>query len=94
MRIYNVHIYFILFYLQMFNISFKHIIRVTGLTEELQVIKRMYQCCLEAEQILKKEKQKAVEDVWTLKAAYSKEMENLLKIQVHKKIYPFILFTN
>lgn len=62
--------------------TFKYIIRVTGLTEELQVIKRMYQCCLEAEQILKKEKQKAVEDVWTLKAAYGKEMENLLKIQV------------
>jgi len=61
------------------------IIRVTGLTEELQVTKRMYQCCLEAEQTLKKEKQKAVEDVWTLKAAYSNEMENLLKIQVHKK---------
>jgi len=54
----------------------------------------MYQCCLEAEQNLKKEKQKAVEDVWTLKAAYSKEIENLLKIQVHKKIYLFILFTN
>lgn len=62
--------------------TFENIIRVTGLTEELQVIKRMYQCCLEAEQILKKEKQKAVEDVWTLKAAYSKEMENLLQIQV------------
>jgi len=42
----------------------------------------MYQCCLDGEQVLKKEKQKAVEDVWTLKATYSKEMENLLKIQV------------
>ncbi|XP_060881211.1 centrosomal protein of 290 kDa-like isoform X2 [Metopolophium dirhodum] len=58
-----------------------NVIKVAGLTEELQVIKRMYQCCLEAEQNLKKEKQKAVEDVWTLKAAYSKEIENLLKIQ-------------
>ncbi|KAL4149414.1 hypothetical protein QTP88_003367 [Uroleucon formosanum] len=62
-----------------------NVIKVTGLTEELQVIKRMYQCCLEAEQILKKEKQKAVEDVWTLKAAYGKEMENLLKIQEEQK---------
>ncbi|XP_022173371.1 centrosomal protein of 290 kDa-like isoform X2 [Myzus persicae] len=62
-----------------------NVIKVTGLTEELQVIKRMYQCCLEAEQMLKKEKQKAVEDVWTLKAAYSKEMENLLKIQEEQK---------
>lgn len=78
-----VHIYLIF--------TLKHIIRVTGLTEELQVIKRMYQCCLEAEQMLKKEKQKAVEDVWTLKAAYSKEMENLLKIQVHiKYTYLFV----
>lgn len=70
--------------------TFKHIIRVTGLTEELQVTKRMYQCCLEAEQILKKEKQKAVEDVWTLKAAYSKEMENLLKIQVYIIKYRYL----
>lgn len=49
----------------------------------------MYQCCLEEEQILKKEKQKVLEEVWTLKATYSKEIENLLKIQVHKKIYLF-----
>ncbi|XP_060838928.1 centrosomal protein of 290 kDa-like isoform X2 [Rhopalosiphum padi] len=62
-----------------------NVIKVSGLTEELQVIKRMYQCCLEEEQILKKEKQKAVEEVWTLKAAYSKEMENLLKIQEKQK---------
>lgn len=54
----------------------------------------MYQCCLEEEQILKKEKQKALEEVWTLKATYSKEIENLLKIQVHKKIYLFTLSTN
>jgi hypothetical protein len=54
----------------------------------------MYQCCLEEEQILKKEKQKAVEEVWTLKAAYSKEMENLLKIQVHKKKYLLTLSIN
>ncbi|CAI6368037.1 unnamed protein product [Macrosiphum euphorbiae] len=62
-----------------------NVLKVSGLTEELQVNKRMYQCCLEAEQILKKEKQKAVEDVWTLKAAYSKEIENLLKIQEEQK---------
>jgi len=54
----------------------------------------MYQCCLDEEQILKKEKQKALEEVWTLKATYSKEIENLLKIQVHKKIYLFTLSTN
>lgn len=58
-------------------------IRVTGLTEELQVAKRMYQCCLETEQILKKEKQKAIEDIWTIKAANSDVVENLLKIQVN-----------
>jgi len=54
----------------------------------------MYQCCLEGEQVLKKEKQKAIEDVWTLKATYSKEIENLLKIQVHKKISLFFLLMN
>lgn len=47
----------------------------------------MYQCCLETEQILKKEKQKAVEDVWAVKAANSVEVENLLKIQVHRFDY-------
>ncbi|XP_027846641.2 centrosomal protein of 290 kDa [Aphis gossypii] len=62
-----------------------NVIKVTGLTEELQVIKRMYQCCLEEEQILKKEKQKALEEVWTLKATYSKEIENSLKIQEKQK---------
>lgn len=65
-------------------------IRVTGLTEELQVTKRMYQCCLDTEQILKKEKQKANEDIWLVKAAYSQEMENLLKIQVNT-IYILIM---
>jgi len=54
----------------------------------------MYQCCLEEEQILKKEKQKALEEVWALKATYSKEIENLLKTQVHKKIQLFTLSTN
>lgn len=42
----------------------------------------MYQCSLDTEQILKKEKQKAVEDTWAIKATYSNEIENLLKIQV------------
>lgn len=56
--------------------------RVTGLTEELQVTKRMYESCLQTEQILKKEKQKAIEDIWAVKANNSFEMENLLKIQV------------
>lgn len=49
----------------------------------MQVAKRMYQCCLETENILKREKQKAVEDVWAVKAANSKELESLLKIQVN-----------
>lgn len=56
--------------------------RVTGLTEELQVTKRMYESCIQTEQILKKEKQKAIEDIWAVKAINSLEMENLLKIQV------------
>jgi hypothetical protein len=51
--------------------------------EELQVCKRMYQCCLETEQLLKKEKQKAVEDIWAIKTANSNEIEKLLEIQVH-----------
>lgn len=55
------------------------------MTEELQVTKRMYQCCLDMEQMLKKEKQKAIEDIWSIKANYSNEIENLLKIQVHFK---------
>lgn len=65
-------------------------IRVTGLTEELQVTKRMYQCCLETEHILKKEKQKAIEDIWAIKTANSNVVENFLKIQVNfKKIFIF-----
>lgn len=43
----------------------------------------MYQCCLDTEQILKKEKQKAIEDIWSIKADYSNEIEGLLKVQVH-----------
>jgi len=53
----------------------------------------MYQCCLETEQILKKEKQKVIEDIWTIKAANSDEVENLLKIQVNFKQI-FILSIN
>jgi len=53
----------------------------------------MYQCCLETEQILKKEKQRAIEDIWTIKAANSDEVENLLKIQVNFKQI-FILSIN
>lgn len=53
------------------------------MTEELQVTNRMYQCCLDTEQILKKEKQKVIEDIWSIKANYSNEIENLLKVQVH-----------
>lgn len=60
------------------------------MTEELQVTKRMYQCCLETEQILKKEKQKAIEDVWAVKASSSDEIENLLKIQVCLYVYKFM----
>lgn len=48
--------------------------------------KRMYQCCLETEQLLKKEKQKALEDIWAIKTANNNEIEILLKIQVHLKI--------
>lgn len=61
--------------------------RVTGLSEELQVCKRMYQCCIETVQLLKKEKQKAMEDIWAIKTANSNEIESLLKIQVHLKIF-------
>lgn len=43
----------------------------------------MYQCCLETEQILRKEKQMAIDDVWAIKAANKNEIENLLKIQVN-----------
>lgn len=46
----------------------------------------MYQCCLETENILKKEKQKAVEDAWEVKAAKKNEIEILLKIQVNLNI--------
>lgn len=67
------------------------LIRVTGLTEELQVTKRMYQCCLETEHILKKEKQKAIEDIWAINAASSNEIENLLKIQVNLNFINFFL---
>lgn len=42
----------------------------------------MYQCCLETEQILKQEKQKAVEEIWAIKRAHGEEIKNLLKIQV------------
>ncbi|XP_025411308.1 myosin-8-like isoform X3 [Sipha flava] len=62
-----------------------NVIKVTGLMEELQVCKRMYQCCLETEQLLKKEKQKAVEDIWAIKTANSNEIEKLLEIQEHQK---------
>jgi len=61
-------------------------IRVAGLTEELQVTKRMYQCCLETEYILKKEKENAIENIWAIKTANRKEIENLLKVQVHSII--------
>lgn len=64
--------------------------RVTGLSEELQVCKRMYQCCLETEQLLKKEKQKAVEDLRAIKTANSNEIESLLKIQVLIKMICFV----
>lgn len=47
----------------------------------------MYQCCLDTEHILKKEKQKAIEDIWSIKSNYSNEIENLLKIQVNLKRY-------
>lgn len=63
------------------------------MTEELQITKRMYQCCLETEHVLKKEKQKAIEDMWAIKAANSNELENLLKIQVNLKQI-FIFFIN
>lgn len=42
----------------------------------------MYQCCLETEHILKKQIQKAVEDIWAVKAVNKDEIEKLLKIQV------------
>lgn len=42
----------------------------------------MYHCCLETENILKKQIQKAVEDMWAIKAVNKNEIENLLKIQV------------
>lgn len=58
------------------------VLRVAALTEELHVTKRMYECCLDSEQIQKKDKQKAFEDMCAIKTAYSKEIELLLKIQV------------
>ncbi|XP_050436659.1 centrosomal protein of 290 kDa isoform X2 [Adelges cooleyi] len=61
-----------------------NVIRVAALTEELHVTKRMYECCLDSEQIQKKDKQKAFEDMCAIKTAYSKEIELLLKIQEEK----------
>lgn len=42
----------------------------------------MYQCCLETELNLKKEKQKIIDEFWATKAANRNELENLIKVQV------------
>ncbi|XP_050520658.1 centrosomal protein of 290 kDa isoform X2 [Daktulosphaira vitifoliae] len=56
-----------------------NVIRVAALTEELQITKRMYDCCLDSEKKIKIEKQKGYEELCTIKKNYSEEIERLLK---------------
>lgn len=57
----------------------QYIFRVAAITEELQVTKRMYDCCLDSEKINEIEKQKVFDELCAIKKTHSEEIERLLK---------------